>query len=231
MLRGDDQRPAVIGSVTHEDPPAIDGRRTRHAHRRPELLAAATDYVFEHGLADLTMRPLANELGITHRGLLHHFGSKEQLVAEILHELRARDHQRTTELGGRLTATGEDPIMLAWNRMSADHRLKYWRAFFEVFGIALRDVRYAHFLDGFVSDWLELLEPLLVEQGRPAERLESVATMLLAGFRGLWMDLLVTGDRERVDAAAVDLARAVRMVTATGAKEDGRAVNRSRRGG
>src|SRR5271154_7591678 len=104
--RGDDLGPATPAPVVHEGSPAVDGRRARHAHRRPELLAAATDYVFEHGLADLTMRPLAKELGITHRGLLHHFGSKEQLVAEILHELRGRDRGRIAEAGGRLTATG-----------------------------------------------------------------------------------------------------------------------------
>ena len=154
-----------------DPPPSVDGRRARHAHRRPELLSAATDYVFEHGLAGLTIRPLAKELGITHRGLLHHFGSKEQLVSEILHELRGRDRQRIAEAGGRLTATGEDPIMIAWKRMSGEPYFNYWRAYFEVFGIALRDeARYGHFLDGFVAEWLELLSPLLIDAGCPPGR-------------------------------------------------------------
>jgi len=215
--RGGGRRPVPPGPATLEDPPSVDGRRARHARRRPELLAAATDYVFEHGLADLTMRPLASELGITHRGLLHHFGSKEQLVAEILHELRSRDHERTAELGGRLTATGEDPIMLTWNRMSGEPYLKYWRAFFEVFGIALRDQqRYGHFLDGLVSEWLEIMTPLLLEAGCPPERADSLGTLLLASFRGLYMDLLVTGDRKRADSAADELAAAIRLLLDAG---------------
>jgi len=196
-----------------DPPPSVDGRRARHAHRRPELLSAATDYVFEHGLAGLTIRPLAKELGITHRGLLHHFGSKEQLVAEILHELRGRDRQRIAELGGRLTATGDDPIMIAWKRMSGEPYFNYWRAYFEVFGIALRDqARYGHFLDGFVAEWLELLSPLLIEAGCPPERTESLGTLILASFRGLYMDLLVTGDRGRADRAAAELAVATRLL-------------------
>jgi AcrR family transcriptional regulator len=200
--------------VAEKDPPLpVDGRRARHAHRRPELLAAATDYVFEYGLAGLTIRPLANELGITHRGLLHHFGSKEQLVAEILHELRGRDRERIAELGGRLTATGEDPIMIAWERMSGEPYFNYWRAYFEVFGIALRDqARYGHFLDGFVSEWLELLTPLLVEAGCPPERTDALGTLILASFRGLYMDLLVTGDRKRVDHTAAELTVAIRLL-------------------
>jgi AcrR family transcriptional regulator len=205
---------ATLPAVAQDDPPAaVDGRRARHAHRRPELLAAATDYVFEHGLAGLTIRPLAAELGITHRGLLHHFGSREQLVGEILHELRERDRRRIAEIGGGLNATGDDPILIAWKRMSGEPYFNYWRAYFEVFGIALRDqARYGHFLDGFVSEWLELLTPLLIEAGCPPERTESIGSLLLASFRGLWMDLLVTGERERVDRAAEDLAVATRVL-------------------
>ena len=191
----------------------MDGRRARHAHRRPELLASAADYVFEHGLAGLTIRPLAAELGLTHRGLLHHFGSKERLISEILSELRARDRRRIAELGGQLTATGDEPIMIAWRRMSGEPYFNYWQAYFEVFGIALRDRdRYGHFLEGFVSQWLELLEPLLIEAGCPPGSTDSLASLLLASFRGLYMDLLVTGDRERVDRAAVALAAATRLL-------------------
>ena len=212
---GEGRTSTTPSPVADEDPssPSVDGRRARHAHRRPELLAAATDYVFDHGLADLTMRPLASELGITHRGLLHHFGSKEQLVAEILHELRGRDRQRIAELGGRPTATGEDPVMIAWERMSGEPYFNYWRAYFEVFGIALRDeARYGHFLEGFVSEWLELLTPLVIEAGCPPEQAESLGTLILASFRGLYMDLLVTGDRKRVDRAAAELAVATRLL-------------------
>ncbi len=211
---GDGRTSVTLSPVADGDlPRAVDGRRARHAHRRPELLAAATDYVFEHGLADLTMRPLAEELGITHRGLLHHFGSKEQLVAEILHELRERDRQRIAEVGGRLTATCDDPIMIAWKRMSGKPYFNYWRAYFEVFGIALRDrARYGHFLDGVVAEWLELLTPLLIEAGCPPERTDSLGTLLLASFRGLYMDLLVTGDRKRADRAAAELAVGTRLL-------------------
>jgi AcrR family transcriptional regulator len=191
----------------------VDGRRARHAHRRPELLAFATDYVFEHGLAGLKIRPLAAELGITHRGLLHHFGSKEQLISEILSELRARDRRRITDLGGQLTASGDDPILIAWRRMSGEPYFNYWQAYFEVFGIALRDrARYGHFLDGFVSDWLEILGPLLIEAGCPPSSADALGSLLLASFRGLYMDLLVTGDRERADRAAAALATATRLL-------------------
>jgi hypothetical protein len=77
----------------------------------------------------------------------------------------------------------------------------------------LRDqARYGHFLDGFVAEWLELLTPLLIEAGCPPERTDSLATLILASFRGLYMDLLVTADRKRADRAAAELAAATRLL-------------------
>ena len=52
--------------------------------RRQVWAEAATDYVLEHGLLDLSLRPLAADLGTSDRMLLYHFGAKDELVATIL---------------------------------------------------------------------------------------------------------------------------------------------------
>jgi AcrR family transcriptional regulator len=52
--------------------------------RRDELSEAAADYVLEHGLIELSLRPLARALGTSDRMLLYHFESKDDLVATIL---------------------------------------------------------------------------------------------------------------------------------------------------
>lgn len=91
--------------------------------------------------------------------------------------------------------------------------LRSFTSFAEVFGIALREqARYGHFLDGFVTEWLGLLRPLLIEAGCPPERSEPLGTLILGSFRGLYMDLLVTGDRQRADRAAAELAVATRLL-------------------
>ena len=66
----------------------------RDTARRDEVAQAATDYVLEHGLVGLSLRPLAAELGTSDRMLLYHFASKDDLVAT-----RAAGLQRP--LGGR----------------------------------------------------------------------------------------------------------------------------------
>ena len=56
----------------------------RETARRDEVAAAATDYVLEHGLVGLSLRPLAAELGTSDRMLLYHFDGKDDLVATVL---------------------------------------------------------------------------------------------------------------------------------------------------
>jgi AcrR family transcriptional regulator len=60
-----------------------DGRRTRHEPRKQDLLAAAVEYVFEHGFSELSIRPLAAALGISHRTLLYHFHSNTNLPSPV----------------------------------------------------------------------------------------------------------------------------------------------------
>jgi AcrR family transcriptional regulator len=58
---------------------------------RPRIYAA------EHGLFRMPVRPVADALGISHRTLLYYFGSKEQLIADVLLRLRRRERARFEE--------------------------------------------------------------------------------------------------------------------------------------
>lgn len=58
--------------------------------REAQLLEAAYRYVLTYGLSDLSLRPLAREIGSSPRVLLYLFDSKEGLVRALL----ARTDQR-----------------------------------------------------------------------------------------------------------------------------------------
>ena len=66
--------------------------------RRAATLAKAAEYVLEHGLADLSLRPLAKALGTSPRMLLYDFGSKERLIHEILAEIRRHETSLLDEM-------------------------------------------------------------------------------------------------------------------------------------
>ncbi|MGH8794882.1 MAG: TetR/AcrR family transcriptional regulator [Stackebrandtia sp.] len=59
-------------------------RRQRSAKRRNEILRAATDIFGARGYRNGSLGEIADKVGITHAGILHHFGSKNQLLLEVL---------------------------------------------------------------------------------------------------------------------------------------------------
>ena len=160
--------------------------------RRAQLLDAALDYAIEHGLADLTLRPLAEALQVSPNTLVHHFGSKEEMISAILNGVRDRLRAMRSEMRGDPT---QKPLEGVWAWTSSPERDAFFRSFFEAYGFALHQPeRYRSFLERVVSDWL---------LGGDSER----ATLELAVLRGLLLDLLTTGERERVEAALARFAR------------------------
>lgn len=78
--------------------------------RKQELLEATIIYLLEHGLAELSLRPLAAAAGTSARLLIYHFGSKERLLVEVLETLQRRLRASFAEVlaarrkGGRAAA-------------------------------------------------------------------------------------------------------------------------------
>jgi AcrR family transcriptional regulator len=170
---------------------------------REELVSAAGDYVLEHGMADLSLRPLAQALGTSPRMLLYHFGSKEQLVMAALDETRRRQAELLTAyLGEQPDADPADVFRRLWRWLVSPAHLPFLRLFLEVYALSLQyPDRFPGFAESDVRDWLTGLDRIPFEIEVPREEHENLITLIVAGHRGLYMDLLATGDRERVDRA------------------------------
>lgn len=73
---------------------------------------------------------------------------------------------------------------------------------FELYGLAIATPdRYGWFLDSVVAQWLDLIEGQLRKMSGPHAATPAAATLILALFRGLHLDVIATDDVERVDAA------------------------------
>jgi AcrR family transcriptional regulator len=166
--------------------------------RREELLEAAYQYVLGNGLADMSLRPLAKEIGSSPRVLLFLFGSKEELIRELLARAREEELSYLERLRpGGLAATGRD--VWAW-LADPSHRalLSLW---VEGYARSLlgEPGPWADFGRDTVRDWLELLAGRqAVSDGPDAE---AERTLLLAVLRGALLDLLATGEVERITRA------------------------------
>lgn len=179
--------------------PRVDGRKLRYAHRRDELLAASAGYVLEHGLATLSLRPLGKAIGIAPSALVHHFGTKEQLVTEVLGFIRDRS---LLDEPGAGAGDGLEGYAQFWRRWDDAAALPLLRLTYEVIGLAIHSPeKFVDFRAHLIADWLVVVEAQLRVAGCPAGELEALATSLIAHMAGLQLDLLLTGDRERTDAA------------------------------
>ncbi|SFS31484.1 TetR/AcrR family transcriptional regulator [Saccharopolyspora flava] len=177
----------------------VDGRKLRFQHRRGEVLAAATEHALEQGLDDLSLRKVAHTAGVSHATLVHHFATKDRLVAEIVDRVLA-------ETLAVRDLPQDDPLRALWRRATTDEGRRYVRLFIAITGRAMYgDPAVTEAVAASMRQRTELLAAGLVGYGCPEDQALSVATALLAGLRGLFVDLLTGTDEQRVHAAFEDL--------------------------
>lgn len=180
-----------------------DGRSLRYQHRRRELLDGVAEYVLDHGVANLALRAVAEGVGVSHATLLRHFSSKEELLTAVLDHIR--DDVADRMAGDVGLASAESTAVLVtrmWNLLCGPKEQRQFLLLFEVVGRQPRDGHgHPALADSLVHNWIELVVERLVREGWEHQAAEPVATLVLAQFRGLQLDLLMTGDRARVDRA------------------------------
>jgi len=163
--------------------------------------------VLRHGVGGLSLRPLAGEIGTTARMLMHHFGSKEALVAEVLTSIERGFAERTAVHRGAGRSVGET-LRGMWRETAEPAMEPALRAMFEVWGQALvQPDRYRSFLDSLTEPWIALLQRRLEESGCKRAEAAVLATLVVGAFQGLQLVRLTSGDAARSEAALRALLR------------------------
>jgi AcrR family transcriptional regulator len=165
--------------------------------RRQELLDAVVKECAAHGIGDRSLRDIAAAVGTSHRMLLHHFGSRNELLLAIVDEVERRQRAVLHELPTEPAAA----VAAMWANLRRPELRPFERLFFECYARGVQGEQpFARMLPGAVDAWLsedETTDPALVRLG-------------LAVMRGLLLDLVATDDRRGVDAAAQAFADLVR---------------------
>ena len=168
--------------------------------RRDELLERAYDYVLEHGLASVSLRPLAAAIGSSPRVLLFLFGSKDGLVRALLARARADELALLDEVGGDDLRTTARAV---WRWLAAPEHRPVLALWVEAYGRSLVEPGgpWAGFARDTVEDWLAVLAAAQPPAERDAAAGEARRTLVLGALRGAMLDLLATGDADRTGAA------------------------------
>lgn len=158
--------------------------------------------------ADLT--DIASALGTSSRMLIHHFGSKDELIAAAVAEGRGRQRALFEDWFDRHEARSLTALLRIFAELlRAPEMQPYLRLFSEVYSLAVQQPERFPGFSTFaaVHDWLPRLEAELRAAEEAEDELTALATLVLAIQRGLLLDRLGTGEDERVQAAHEALLR------------------------
>lgn len=176
--------------------------RPTRSERKAELLAAILDYLMDKTLAELTFRSLAEGLGMSAYVLVYHFGSRDQLINEIVVSIESRlDRMRNSDVRDIDRAAWRDFLLDSWQWTMAQRNRHLTRLEFEataqdIVAAEPRGTSQEHFrmLHHKTRDWLMV-------QGIPEEFADTDARLFTSTFYGLQFDFVVMNEPEAATKA------------------------------
>ncbi|MFC5176669.1 TetR/AcrR family transcriptional regulator [Nocardioides taihuensis] len=185
---------------------------TRDTGRRQALADAATDYVLEHGLIGLSLRPLAAEIGTSDRMLLYHFDSKDDLIAAVISQSsdRSVDLLRARPVRRGVRAT----VLDVWQAMKSAPLDQCSRVYAEAAALGLLGREpYVTVVQEANERWTGALADHLVDAGAERRAARRAANLIDATFMGLLLDLPLAPDDPDGERVVRDVADAAAAIT------------------
>jgi AcrR family transcriptional regulator len=169
--------------------------------KRRELLADAATVLARTGVVDTSLRALAAELNTSARMLVYYFGSKEQLILEVLTHQQRAAIPATSEL--------ELPASIAahrkwcfddWYQCTRGERRDTLRIVEQVFGAACgHDSPYRAYTWETLSLLTRNSRARLIALGMPEHVAETRSRIALAAFQGMLIEYFTAPDPAEVD--------------------------------
>ncbi|MEV6067397.1 TetR/AcrR family transcriptional regulator [Nocardia sp. NPDC052001] len=165
--------------------------------RRAELLAGVIAYIAERGLAELSLRPLAEYLGTSSRMLIHYFGTKEQMLIAALETQRP-------DIPALFSGI-DDPEVLK-SRMAQSFTMSTtcpgsisMSVLLQVLGAAtVPGSPFTDYATDAVRVLVSAMTDTLIRIDPAIDDPEAAATLLISGMRGIITDWWITGDTDRI---------------------------------
>ncbi len=168
--------------------------RTPDLERRRQLLDALVGEFAAGGVGDRSLRDVAAAIGTSHRMLLHHFRSREDLLVAIVEEVERHQMGLLPEL----PTNPAESFAAMWADLRRPELRQLERLFFECYARAAQGEKpFARMVPSAVDGWLAEVAAVAGAAFDPA-----MARLGLAVVRGLLLDLVATEDEAGVDAAA-----------------------------
>lgn len=192
--------------------------RTPDLALKQQLLDQVVAYLGANGLGAASLRPMATALGVSVNALVHHFGTKDELVVAALDRAIAIQGEVRTGWLRRNPRLSQADLLRRWWRWinASPDNLALVRLGLEAGALEATVTG----LPGQVRAdqiglWRSNIEQRLVNEGLTPAAAGVEASLTKAMFTGLVLDLLATGERRRLTRALeVGLSRLEQLVWA-----------------
>jgi len=205
MNADDDELNAGEGAAVSDavQPRARPRSYAKGVARRQEILDRAIEVFADKGAGGTSLRAIAEAIGVSHAALLHYFGSREELLIEVLRE----DERRRNERPERKQIVGM-MVSAAERNVTIPGLVALYTSMLAGSLEADRDYSREYFATRFARIRAELVE--LIAQGQQAGTVRAdlepaeMAALVIAASDGLQIQWLLEPD--------VDIARSLELL-------------------
>lgn len=190
---------SILGPAPEDEPPS----------KRDRLLDAAIEIAGREGLSAVTYRAVAARAGVTHGLVRHHFGTREQLLAEAFRRAAAQDSDAVllrASTVGEFASTFVESVSASWERpvLQFDETTQAIRGV-----LPIDHVRQQY--EGYIAEVRQTLENLGIDDADGC-----TAALVFAALDGLVLQHLVFRDDLRTERVLDALRDILTRLAATG---------------
>lgn len=171
--------------------------------RKPALLAQILEYLLDKPLASLSFRTLAKALDVSTFTLVYHFGSRAELLSEIVWAISAREQDIRENLDdnpGTIAAYFAG-LEWSWEWAIQPRNRQLQRLEFEASMMEAQDPGSHTYTRALFKHWQETGKAALLSFGLSEYDAELESRLTVDAFFGVQYDLVINQDVERAGAA------------------------------
>jgi AcrR family transcriptional regulator len=166
--------------------------------RKPQLLGEILDYLLDKSLASVSFRTLAQGLGVSTYTLVYHFGSRDQLLSEIVaavsnRALAVEEQMRDTPDTLDSYFAGFDA---SWEWTLEPRNRQLQRLEFEASLIEALEPDKHTFTRALFATWQRIGERALTSLGVERKAAALEVRLLVDNFYGIQYDFVLNGEAE-----------------------------------
>jgi len=176
--------------------------RTVDPGRKPELLARILEYLLEQPLATVTFRTLASALGVSTYTLVYHFGTRANLLAEVVGAVSERQQAAQDKILAEGSALDDyfEAYEAAWAWVTSPEGRRRGLIDFEAAVLTARDGQTPPAMAAY-ERWNTIAIDGLLRAGIPAGQAHVLVRAMIAVMHGLKYDYVITGDANATTTA------------------------------